>query len=579
MIRMRGVAMFAVLALAAPALAQPVEAPVDPYAEPTKPAPPKPAKPAKPARPAKPAKPAPAPVDPTPVDPYADAVAPTPVEAAPVDPYAAPPPARPAKPSKPAKPAKPTKPAPPPTTAPVDPYAAPTTAPVDPYAAPVTKPVAPADPYAAPVTKPVAPADPYAAPVTKPVAPADPYAAPTAAPTAPATVAGRIDVAAVQGLLAVQNLDGWLLADHGGMNPVARSLVDATGAPSRRWFYLVPRQGEPTLVVHASEVASFAAVPGKRVVYTGYRDLDPILKKLLKGKKTLAMEYSPRGALPSLSRVDAGTIELVRAAGVTVKSSDALVQFSKASWGLDGRKAHYLAAHHLTELRKDALALLRERLAANQPVTEREVADRIAKGMATRGLVGPAPVVAFGAHTADPTYAPPATGSATLARGDLVLIGVAGKVDGGIYAAATWVAVADAIVTPRVAELFAATAGARDAVIGLIRDRVKRRRAIAGWEVDKAAGESLLISGVGDLVLHRTGHSLDVDLFGSGTDLDDLEIHDARTLVVGTGFTIGPGVYSPGELGLRTEVSAYLGKDGLEITTPAQMTLDVLIAQ
>jgi Xaa-Pro dipeptidase len=117
-------------------------------------------------------------------------------------------------------------------------------------------------------------------------------------------------------------------------------------------------------------------------------------------------------------------------------------------------------------------------------------------------------------------------------------------------------------------------------VIGLIRDRVKRRRAIAGWEVDKAAGESLLISGVGDLVLHRTGHSLDdVDLFGSGTDLDDLEVHDARTLVVGTGFTIGPGVYSPGELGLRTEVSAYLGKDGLEITTPAQMTLDVLIAQ
>jgi Xaa-Pro dipeptidase len=186
----------------------------------------------------------------------------------------------------------------------------------------------------------------------------------------------------------VQNLDGWLLADHGGMNPVARSLVDATGAPSRRWFYLVPRQGEPTLVVHASEVASFAAVPGKRVVYTGYRDLDPILKKLLKGKKTLAMEYSPRGALPSLSRVDAGTIELVRAAGVTVKSSDALVQFSKASWGLEGRKAHYLARTiTLTELRKDALALLaRAARGQRQPVTEREVADRIVRGMATRGL-------------------------------------------------------------------------------------------------------------------------------------------------------------------------------------------------
>ncbi|MBK7075776.1 MAG: M24 family metallopeptidase [Myxococcales bacterium] len=564
MIRMPGVAMFAVLALAAPAAAQPVEAPVDPYAEPTKPPPAK--RPGKPTKPAKPAKPAAAPTAPTPVDPYADAAPPAPVEAAPVDPYAAPPAAKPARPTKPTKPAKPSKPAPPPVTGPLDPYAAPaTTAPVDPYAAPAT--TAPVDPYAAPATKPV---DPYAAPPTAPVAPVAPPVT---------TVAGRIDVAAVQGLLAVQNLDGWLLADHGGMNPVARSLVDATGAPTRRWFYLVPRQGEPTLVVHASEVASFAAVPGKRVIYTGYRDLDPILKKLLKGKKTLAMEYSPRGALPSLSRVDAGTIELVRAAGVTVKPSDALVQFSKASWGLDGRKAHYLAAHHLAELRKDALAFLRERLAANQPVTEREVADRIAKGMATRGLVGPPPVVAFGAHTADPTYTPPVAGSATLARGDLVLLGLAGKVDGGIYAAATWVAVADAIVTPRLAELFAATTGARDAVIGIIRDRVKRRRAIAGWEVDKAAGESLLIAGVGDLILHRTGHSLDVDLFGSGTDLDDLEIHDSRSLVVGTGFTIGPGVYSPGELGLRTEVSAYLGKDGLEITTPAQTTLELLVAQ
>jgi Xaa-Pro aminopeptidase len=137
--------------------------------------------------------------------------------------------------------------------------------------------------------------------------------------------------------------------------------------------------------------------------------------------------------------------------------------------------------------------------------------------------------------------------------------------------------VADAIVTPRASEPFAASTSARDAVIGLIRDRVKRRRALQGWEVDKAASEALVIAGVGDLVLHRTGHSLDVDLYGSGTDLDDLEIHDARNLVVGTGFTIGPGVYVAGQLGIRTEVSAYLGKDGLEITTPAQTALDVLL--
>lgn len=511
----------AAFALAGAAHAQPVEAPLDPYADVTpKAQPKKPVK--KPAtKPVKGKKPTTAPIGP--VDPYADA---TPV--APVVPTTAPP---------------------------VDPYADP--APVDPYAVPTGT-----GPTGTGPTKPVKGTKPPTAPVPTP---------------APVTGAGRIDLAAVQGLLSVQNLDGWLLADLGGMNPVARSLVHATGAPSRRWFYLVPRVGDATLVVHASEVASFTDVPGLRVTYLGYRDLDASLKKLLKGKKTLAMEYSPRGALPSLSRVDAGTIELVRAAGVTVKSSDALVQFAKASWGQDGRKAHYLAAHHLTELRKDAIGFLTDQFRAGNPVTEFDVATRIAAGMAVRGVIGPPPVVAFGAHTADPTYTPSADRSARLVRGDLIVLGLAGKMDGGVYAAITWIAVADTTVSPRVAELFAAATGARDAVIGLIRDRVKRRRALAGWEVDKAATESLVIAGVGDLVLHRTGHSLDVDLYGSGTDLDDLEIHDARSLVVGTGFTIGPGVYVPGELGIRTEVSAFLGKDGIEVTTPGQAALDVLL--
>ncbi|KAB2883785.1 MAG: hypothetical protein F9K40_22850, partial [Kofleriaceae bacterium] len=217
---------------------------------------------------------------------------------------------------------------------------------------------------------------------------------------------GRFDLAAVQGLLAVQNLDGWLIVDHAGQNPVARSLVAVQGNASRRWFYLVPRTGEPTVLCHASEVASFANVPGMKITYTGYRDLDKILRAMLKGKKSLAMEYSPKGALPSLSRVDAGTVELVRAAGVKVRSSDGLVQFAKATWGPEGRKQHYIAVHHLVELRKDALAFIGNKLAAGSRVTEREVQQRIEKGMAMRGLVGPAPVVAFGKNSADPDYVP-----------------------------------------------------------------------------------------------------------------------------------------------------------------------------
>ncbi|MBZ0237395.1 MAG: M24 family metallopeptidase [Deltaproteobacteria bacterium] len=388
---------------------------------------------------------------------------------------------------------------------------------------------------------------------------------------------GRFDLAAVQGLLAVQNLDGWLIVDHAGQNPVARSLVAVQGNASRRWFYLVPRTGEPTVLCHASEVASFANVPGMKITYTGYRDLDKILRAMLKGKKSLAMEYSPKGALPSLSRVDAGTVELVRAAGVKVRSSDGLVQFAKATWGPEGRKQHYIAVHHLVELRKDALAFIGNKLAAGSRVTEREVQQRIEKGMAMRGLVGPAPVVAFGKNSADPDYVPGPARSATLAQGDVVLLSLAGKIDGGVYAAHSWVAVADSAVSPSLQVAFETAARARDEALAFVRDRVKRRRAVKGWEVDKAARDTVTRAGMHDRLLHRTGHSLDGDLYGSGTDLDDTEVKDQRALVVGTGFTVGPGVYAAGELGVRAEVSAYLGKDGLEVTTPVQESVETLV--
>ncbi len=532
--------------------------PIDPYA----PAAPTPA--AKPAPAAKKKPPAAPPVVEAPIDPYAaptptapTPTAPTPV-AGPIDPYAAPVATKPGKKPKPAKKPKPgAKPAPPPAVAgPIDPYGAPAPAPYDPILD---------DPSPTPIV------------VDPSIVDAHPPAIAVVVVPPVVVAAGRINIAAVQGLLGVQNLDGWLMVDHGGDNPVARSLVEVHGAPSRRWFYLVPRTGDPTLLVHASEVASFEAVPGRRVTYAGYRDLDTHLRALLKGKKTLAMEYSPKGALPSLSRVDAGTIELVRAAGVTVKSSEALLQFAKASWGAEGRKKHYLASHHLTELRKDALAYITAQLRAGAAVTERDVQARIEKGMATRGLVGPAPMVAFGAHTADPTYVPPIEGSGVLLRGDLIVLGLAGKVPSGVFAALSWVAVADVVVPANAAKAFEATSLARDEALALVSDRVKRRRAVKGWEVDKAARDFLGKVGYGERVLHRTGHSLDVDLFGSGTDLDDLEVKDPRNLVVGTGFTVGPGVYLPGELGLRTEVSAYLGRDGLEITTAVQEAIDRLL--
>jgi Xaa-Pro aminopeptidase len=484
---------------------------------------------------------------PAPLDPYAPAGAPTPV------------------------------PAPAPTgSAPVDPYAGAVT----PTPVPAPKGGAPVDPYATPAPAPT----PAPGPKPAPVAPLDPYAsvpAPTGAtpppPSAEVTTAPgpRLDVSAVQGLLEAGKLDGWLLADLGGQNPVALTLVAATGAPTRRWFYLIPRTGEPTLLCHVAEAGSFAALPGRHLTYNGYRDLAPALKALLKGKKSVAMEYSP--SLPNLSRVDTGTLDLVRATKTKIASSEVLVQFVKATWGPQGRRSHYVAVHHLVELRKEAIGLLRARLAAGAPVTEYEVQAQLAKGMAMRGLVGPSPVVAFGAHAADPHYVAPASGGATLQRGDVVLVSLAGKIEGGVFAAQTWVAVADRAPSIELRATFDAVAAARDAALATIRDRLNRRRSVQGWEVDRAARDLFTKGGLDSHALHRTGHSLDNDLQGSGTDLDDLEVKDSRNLVVGTGFTVGPGLYYPDGFGVRSEISVFLGKDGVEITTPVQDQIEPLL--
>lgn len=409
--------------------------------------------------------------------------------------------------------------------------------------------------------------------------PVDPYGE-----EKPATTTSGLDVESVQGLLAVQSLDGWLLYDRDGQNPIAAQLVAPAGSPSRAWFYLIPEQGDPTLLSHQSEAQAFEALPGKKLTYAGYRDLGKQLKAMLKapkGKKKLAiaMEYSPKGAVPSVSRVDAGTIELVKGLGVDVKSSAGLVQFTKAVWGPEGRKQHYVAVHHLTELRKDALAWLARQVEAGKPVTELDVQRRIVAGMKTRGLEGPAPVVAAGVHTADPYYAPTRTSAAAIDKGDLVLISIAGKTgdERGIYAATTWVAFVGDRVPERMASAFEVVSLARDEAIALITDRIKRRRAVKGADVDAAARGFIAKANLGDRFVHRTGHAIDSDLQGAAANLDDYEVKDARPLVVGSGFTIGPGVYFPGEFGVRAEISAYLGPKGLEVTTPKQESIEALL--
>ncbi len=517
---------------------------------------------------------------------------------APDDPYAEPPPVAPTPPAAkaPKTPVKTPKTPPkgkagaktPP--APDDPYAEPARPPVEAppaelppvVAPPVGK--APAGKAPAPVKGAKrAPDDPYAVgPSAPPMVPNPKEKAPPKPEIIPTAIPARIglnDVPAVQGLLAVQRLDGWLMFDRDGENPISSRLVAPEGHPSRPWFYLIPAKGEAIALVHSAEVRNFDHLPGKKLTYQGYRDLAPQLKVLLKGMKSVALEYSPKAAVPSVSRVDAGTLELIRAAGVGVRSSDTLVQYTKAIWGDPGRTAHYVAVHHLVELRKDALAFIAKQIAANVPITEYDVQQRLVRGMTMRGLVATPPVVAAGMNTADPFYVPTAARTQPIHRGDLIVISLALKIDkpDGVWAAQTWMAVADAVVPEYAAKAFETVGLARDQAIALIADRSRKHRPVTGAEVDDTTRAFFKKAKVVERVMHRTGHSMDNDLLGGGADLDNFEVKDTRILTPGTGFTVGPGLYFSGQFGVRTEVSVYLAPSGPEITTPVQDSIEALL--
>lgn len=391
----------------------------------------------------------------------------------------------------------------------------------------------------------------------------------------------RFDLAEVQGILAMQRLDGWLLYDFAGQNDIARQIVGPAGMVTRRWFYLIPAKGDPVALVHRVDARAFAAVPGRRVEYTGWRDLETGLKGLLKQRKRIAMEYSPGGALPSFAKVDAGTVEMVKGHGVEVVSSAELVQTAKSRWSKAARASHYVAAHHLGALKDDAFKFIAEKIRAGAAVTEYDVQQRIWRGYATRGITADyPPIVAAGPNTADPHYVPTAAGARAIQKNDLVLIDLWARQEGdplAVYADITWVAYVGDKVPARYADVFAVVAKARDDTVTFIAEKVKARKPVRGFEADRVARAVVEKAGHGDHFMHRTGHSLDTSVHGDGANLDDFETHDTRTIIQGAGFSVEPGIYLAGDFGVRTEIDCHIAAGGLEITTPVQKSITPIL--
>lgn len=390
-----------------------------------------------------------------------------------------------------------------------------------------------------------------------------------------------MDLTAIQKALAEQGLDGWLLYDFRGSNPIARSVIgfDERQIATRRWFYLIPRSGEPVAIVHAIEPQALRGVPGRAVVYRSWRELESLLKQHLAGLRQVAMEYSPRAAIPYVGRVDAGTIELVRSSGPEVRSSADLVQFFESRWTPEQKALHDRAARGCHAATNAGFALIRQRLAEARRVTESEVQALIAQRFTEQGLVTDHPcIVAVNDHASDPHFeTAPGRNDRAIEKGDLVLIDFWAKVkaERAVYYDATWMAYCGQAVPEKIREVWEVVKGARDAAIAFVQDSVAAGRTLYGYEVDDVARGLVEQRGYGDFFLHRTGHSIGDLVHGNGVNIDNLETRDQRKIIPGVCFSIEPGVYLP-EFGVRSEVDVFVAEAKAEVTGEMQRELLLL---
>ena len=391
-----------------------------------------------------------------------------------------------------------------------------------------------------------------------------------------------LDVAAIQQALAREGLDGWLLYDFHGSNPIAQRLAGLDGGghmTTRRWYYLVPAKGTPRALVHAIERHNLDALPGDKRIYAGREQLDAGLDALLAGARRVAMEYSPANAIPYVSRIDAGTAEAVRARGVEIVSSGDLVQRFEATWTTAQLDTHRRASDALYRIKDRAFQAAAAMLKQGTGATEYDLQGLMAGWFAEEGLVSDsAPVVAVGAHAGDPHYLPDASTSGRMSGDEVLLLDLWGKTrePGAVFADITWVGFTGSRVPEPCARAFAAAAAARDAAVALVQDATSAGRELRGWEVDRAARTVLQEAGFGAHILHRTGHSLGESVHGNGVHLDDFETHDDRRILPGTGFTIEPGLYFDA-FGVRTEINMYRGEREASVTGPRQAEIVTLV--
>jgi Xaa-Pro aminopeptidase len=386
----------------------------------------------------------------------------------------------------------------------------------------------------------------------------------------------ELDRAALRSGLAEAGADAWLLFDFHGVNPVLGRVLGIGGMGTRRLFVLLPAEGEPVAVAHKIELQPLEGFPGKVMPYARWEELHAALGPLVAGR-TLAMEISPDDAVPYLDRVPYGVVQLITRLGGTVVPSGPLVTTFAARWSPTELADHLAAAEILASVAREELGrAVRE---GGTGLRETALQGRVVRALEERGLVlDTLPIVGFGANAANPHYEPLAGRDAVLERDQVVLLDLwAGRSRETVFADQTWMGFSGARPPAKVELVWRVVRDARDAAIAAVRDAVAAGRPVSGFEGDRAARAVIERAGYGASFVHRTGHSIDRDLHGSGPHLDDYETHDDRRLVPGVGFSVEPGIYLPGEFGVRSEVNMYWGPHG-PMVTPGEPQRELITA-
>lgn len=370
------------------------------------------------------------------------------------------------------------------------------------------------------------------------------------------------DLPAIQQALRDFQLDGWLLYDFRGSNILARRILDLGEQPSgsRRFFYCIPADGIPRKLVHRIEQGALDHLPGDKTVYLTWQELEAGVQKLVSGQLRVAMEYSPRNANPYISKVDAGTVELVRSCGVEPVPSGDLIQLFEATWDDAQWASHLEAAVHTDSAYSRVWKFIADRVRSGTTVTERDVQDEIMRHFAEHGMTTyHPPIVGVGPHSGDPHYE---TGDTPLQAGDFVLVDLWAKLDQprAVYSDLTRVGFIGETVPDKYEAIFQIVAQARDAAIECVRNAFATGNDLQGWQVDQAARDVITAAGYGPAFVHRTGHSIGQETHGNGANMDNLETHEERRILPRTCFSVEPGIYLP-EFGVRSEINVFVDAD------------------